>query len=209
MQLVTLDFETHYDKDYTLKKLTTEEYVRDSRFKVHCVGYKYANTETKIVNLEEFNKAKQPVGVLCHHTHFDGLILSHHYGIKPAFWFDTLSMARLVLPHLKSHSLGALAEHYGLHQKTVPYNLFIGKRDLDSQTQTALEDGCKHDVELTYQIFLRLLPHVSQEELRVIDLTIRLSTEPVLRVDRPRLKNFLEGENKRKQEILERCCVQK
>ena len=33
-RIVTLDFETYYDKDYSLKKLTTESYIRDERFEV-------------------------------------------------------------------------------------------------------------------------------------------------------------------------------
>ena len=35
MNIVTIDFETRWDsKEYTLSKLTTEEYIRDPRFKV-------------------------------------------------------------------------------------------------------------------------------------------------------------------------------
>jgi hypothetical protein len=40
MSCIPLDFETFYDpKDYTLKKLTTEEYVRDERFATIALGY--------------------------------------------------------------------------------------------------------------------------------------------------------------------------
>ena len=34
MNIVTLDFETYYAKDYGLKKLTYEEYIADARFEV-------------------------------------------------------------------------------------------------------------------------------------------------------------------------------
>ena len=34
MNFITLDFETYYDREYSLRKLTTEEYVRDKRFEV-------------------------------------------------------------------------------------------------------------------------------------------------------------------------------
>jgi len=33
-RILTIDFETRWDKrDYTLSKMTTEEYIRDKRFK--------------------------------------------------------------------------------------------------------------------------------------------------------------------------------
>lgn len=209
MQLVTLDFETYYDKEYTLKKMTTEEYVRDSRFKVHCVGLKSPDSPAaRIVNLEYAKEdGIEKYAILCHHAHFDGLILSHHYGVRPAMWFDTLSMARLALPHLKSHSLESLATHFGLPAKTVPYNLFIGQRDLSADVQRQLEEGCKHDVELTYAIFQKLLPLVSKEELRVIDLTIRMFTEPALQLDRERMNVYLAQTIKDKETLLERCGV--
>ena len=33
-QLLTIDFETYYDKDFSLSKITTEEYVRSELFEV-------------------------------------------------------------------------------------------------------------------------------------------------------------------------------
>ena len=47
MDLITLDFETYYDKEYSLKKLTTEEYIRDRRFEVIGVGVKVNNKEAE------------------------------------------------------------------------------------------------------------------------------------------------------------------
>ena len=32
--LIIIDFETYYSKEYGLNKLTTEEYIRDERFEV-------------------------------------------------------------------------------------------------------------------------------------------------------------------------------
>ena len=47
MDLITLDFETYYSKEYSLKKLTTEEYVRDPRFEVLGVAIKVNNGRTE------------------------------------------------------------------------------------------------------------------------------------------------------------------
>ena len=40
MDIVTIDFETYYDKDYSLSKMTTEQYVRSSLFEIIGVGIK-------------------------------------------------------------------------------------------------------------------------------------------------------------------------
>ncbi len=40
MEIITIDFETYYDKEYSLSKMTTEAYIRDPRFEVIGVGVK-------------------------------------------------------------------------------------------------------------------------------------------------------------------------
>jgi len=45
MDLITLDMETYYDKDYSLSKMTTEGYIRDERFEVVGVSVKVNNGE--------------------------------------------------------------------------------------------------------------------------------------------------------------------
>lgn len=213
MNLVTLDFETYFADDYTLSKMTTEAYVRDPRFKTHCVGMRLQG-EFQLKpsmhvwdgeNLEK-NVHLSRNALLCHHAQFDGLILSHHYSIKPAFWFDTLSMARLLFPHGR-HSLAALAERFNLPQKTVPYNLFKGVRDLAPDVYAQVAAGCAHDVELTHEIFRRMLPHVPKDEFKLIDLTIRMFTEPALRLDRAVLSRYLSETSEAKDDLLAQCGI--
>ena len=45
--LVVIDFETFYDKDYSLSKLTTQQYVDDPRFEVIGVAVKVNNGTTE------------------------------------------------------------------------------------------------------------------------------------------------------------------
>ena len=40
VQILTIDFETYYDKKFSLTKLTTEEYINDPQFQVIGVGVK-------------------------------------------------------------------------------------------------------------------------------------------------------------------------
>ncbi len=185
--LIVLDFETYFDKDYTLKKMTTEEYVRDPRFKTHCIGAYCPSmmSAPQIITPEAVPFWCKNSIVVAHHAAFDGLILNHHYGVTPYAWIDTLSMARAVLPQLKSHSLSALAQHFGLPDKTIDYQAFMGRRDLDEQTYEMLSSGCLHDVALTYEIALRLLKLFPASELPVVDLTCRMFSEPSVLLDVP------------------------
>ncbi len=215
MHLITGDFETFFSKDWSLKKLTTEEYIRGDMFSTLCFGYKLNDNPAicHAVMPDYTERLLKDNALLCHHAHFDGLILNYHYDVKPKFWFDTLSMARLLYPHDKSHSLETLAKKFGFGSKIVPYEKFKNKTlaDLyqDSDLLEELMEGCKHDVELTYLIFKKMLPLVPKEELQVIDLTIRMFTEPVLQLDVDRVQNYMDETIDKQEELLSQLGVAK
>lgn len=213
MTILTIDFETFFDKDYTLRKLTTEAYIRDERFEVLCTGIKENENPAKCFRRGDTieRNAIPASGVLCHHAHFDGLIMSQHMGLVPAFWFDTLSMARCAFPHDKSHSLQALAQKFNLGVKTVPYEEFKGKRahEMNEELWAKLMDGCCDDVELTHKVFKKLLPLVPKEELKIIDMTVRMFTEPLLQLDSPRTRVYMEALQIKQEELLARLGVTK
>lgn len=213
MQVIVLDFETYFDDEYTLKKLTTEAYVRDPRFEALGVsmyvdpsvpeGVRWVGQE----HLADFFEDKEWWGqqtVCAHHAQFDGLILAHHFDVKPKFWIDTLSMARLTLPGTVRASLDSLCNHYGLPPKIVPYNLFKGRRwiNLDPETRRLLGEGAIGDAQRTRHIAQQMLPNVPPEELYLIDKTIRMFTEPALVGDIPYLEKFQHDEWQRKNELL-------
>lgn len=164
VNIICLDFETHFTDQYSLSKMSTEAYVRDTRFEPLGVAVSSNGEPAYWVpkpfvsgHLSQFDWSK--LACLCHHAHFDGLILSHHYGIKPAYWFCSLSMARLCLGNHLSVGLDSLAKHFGLAAKTVPYTLFKNKKweELDPVVQQQVGDGACHDVNLTFSIFSKLL----------------------------------------------------
>jgi len=47
MDIVTIDIESYYDKDYSLTKITTEEYVRSPLFEVIGLGVKVNDGSTE------------------------------------------------------------------------------------------------------------------------------------------------------------------
>lgn len=195
MRIVTLDFETYHDKEYSLTKLTTEEYVRDPRFETIMLGIKEGG-ETAYTVLGPDTAAVlkslrlEECAVVAHHAHFDGLILSHHYGSKPKAWLDTLSMARGVVDG--SLSLGSLAKWAGLPPKGREVASAMGKRlaDFTPSELGAYQQYCRNDVDLTHSLMLRLVPEHSKQELQIADMVVRMFTEPVLGLDKMLLQEL-------------------
>lgn len=208
---VVLDFETYFDDEYTLKKLTTETYVRDPRFEAHGVGlYFPAKGRSVWVPQDQVHSVFAAmdwtkVMAVAHHAQFDGLILSHHYGKSPAKWVCTMSLARMVRGLHNRVSLAALAEAYGMAEKSVPYNAMRGMHwgQMYPELRQTLADGCLHDCELTWGVLTQLMRYAPPaEELHLIDLTVRMFTEPVLEGDRALLTRVAEEEAANKERIL-------
>lgn len=212
MQLVTLDFETYYDVGFSLSNLTTEEYIRDARFQVIGVGIKIEEGETYWVTgsheviQEALNKIDWGVSaLLCHNTQFDGAILSFRFGIIPAMYLDTLSMARAVNGVEVGGSLAYLVEHYKLGVKGTEVVNAKGKRleDFTPTELSAYASYCVNDVELTYKLFQVFVPLFPLPEIHLIDLTLRMYTQPVLEVDDALLQARLEEVQQEKSELLQ------
>jgi hypothetical protein len=211
MNLLTLDFETYYGADYTLSKLTTEAYVRDPRFQTIGVGVKIGNEPA--VWLEDWQFRAwltqvdwSRVAMLCQHTQFDAFILNHHYNTRPGFLFDTLSMARALHPETGG-SLAKLAVAYGVGEKGHEVVQAKGKRREDFTPEEWLQYGayCRNDCDLTLAIFKAMAARgFPDDELRLIDLTIRMFTEPALVLDRPLLQQALVDEKEKKRALLAR-----
>lgn len=208
--LVTLDFETYYSKAFSLSKMTTEEYVRDPQFVAHMCGLKVNSQPAYVVprgdikaELSRFDWKR--TAVLMHHAHFDGLILSHHYGVKPAFFFDTLSMARALHGHsvTMKKSLGALAEHYGVGVKGRELANSMGIRDLPPELYRSIAGYCANDVELTYSLFNKMRLGFPQSEYDVIDVVTKMFTRPALELDPEILRAYIASEQARKGSLLE------
>ena len=219
MDLITLDFETYYDREYSLSKLTTEEYVRDPRFEVIGVGVKVNNQPTEWASgtheqiktyLQTFDWAKSMV--LAHNTMFDGAILSWQFDIHPRVFTDTLCIARALHGVEVGGSLRALTERYRIGEKGTEVINALGKRRADF-TEYDLDkygDYCVNDVELTYKLFnIFLKKGFPKTELRLIDCTLRMFIDPVLELDIGLLEQHLEDTRERKDQLLEAAGVSK
>lgn len=197
MKLITIDFETFYDKDYSLSKITTEAYVRSPLFEVIGVGVKVNNQPTEWASgdfeqienyLSQFDWANSLV--LAHNTMFDGAILSWHFGVNPKGWLDTLSMSRALHGVEVRGSLASVAQRYGIGEKGTEVVNAMGKRRVMFRAEdlSRYGDYCINDVELTYKLFNIFMKNgFPQKELKIIDTTLRMFTEPTLVLDREML----------------------
>lgn len=200
--VVTLDYETFFGKDYTLSgKMNTSEYVRDDRFHVHGVAIKKGNGKTLwytgrniALALKEIDWSK--TAMIGHNTAFDGFITSEVYGHKPAFYIDTLSMSRATRGHATRHDLDTVAKAFG-HGGKVKRDALANTKDkvqLTKDEEAKLGGYAVDDVDDTYKIFWDMYPHMPDDELRLVDITMRMFCDPVLEIDIPRVKAELENE---------------
>jgi len=209
MDIITCDFETFYSKEFSLSKMQTDAYILDPQFEVIMVGIAvndgpveiYSGTETKEA-FEQYDWENS--AVRCHNTLFDGYILSEVYGIRPLLWMDTLAQGRMVNPHLPSHSLAALSKFYGLPAKGTAVHNMIGKRRAHMTIQELREyaEYCTHDVELCRALGNAMDPFTPMLEQTLIDMTIRMFTEPALVGDVDMMKSLYEEEIIRKQALI-------
>jgi hypothetical protein len=211
MDLITVDFETYYDKDYSLRKMTTEAYIRDPRFEVIGVSVKVNNGSTEWASgtheelkeyLQTFDWANSIL--LAHNTMFDGAILNWHFDVHPRIYTDTLCIARALHGVEVGGSLHALTQRYNLGEKGTEVLDAIGKKRLDF-TDEALDkygDYCVNDVELTYKLFNRMGKGFPKGELRLIDCTLRMFIEPILELDLGLLEHHLEDTKQIKEDLI-------
>lgn len=218
MDLITVDFETYYDKDFSLSKITTEEYVRSRLFEVIGVAIKVNNGPTEWASgsedamqdyLNEFNW--QNSMVVAHNTMFDGAILNWRFGVNPKVWADTMCMSRALHGVDVGQSLKAVAERYGAGVKGTEVLAAKGmKREDFSDTELSrYGDYCINDVELTYNLFARMLKGFPKQELKIIDLTLRMFIDPILDLDLGLLEEHLLDTKERKDRLLEDAGVTK
>jgi len=212
MNILTVDFETYYtNTDLGFKKQTTEEYVRDIRFEVIGVSVQvdggwpewFSGDREQIKEwLDQFPWDKSMA--VAHNALFDMAILNWHFNIRPFAIADTLSMARAIHGIEVGNSLGKLVAFYNLGVKGSEVLSAINKRRQDFTMRELDEYGayCRNDVALTYDLFLTLLPTFKRTELKLIDTTIRMFTEPVLRLDPDLLLKHLTEVRLHKAELL-------
>jgi len=218
MTTLTIDFETYYNQQYSLSKITTEEYVRDPRFEAIGVAVKVDDEPAQWFSgtakqtkawLDRFDWANSIA--IAHNAMFDMAIMNWRFDIRPKRIIDTLSMLRAIDGPDAGNSLAKAAERYGLGVKGTEVVNALGKRRLDFTPEelAAYGDYCINDTEMTYKLAMKLLEGFPKEELQLIDLTMRMFTEPVLWLDKDALETHLADVKRKKADLLGKALIDK
>jgi hypothetical protein len=212
VKILTIDFETFYSREFSLTKMTTEEYIRDPRFEVIGVAVQEDDGEPVWFSgdaiatyqfLASYDWANSLA--LAHNAPFDGAILSWVFGIKPKGWLDTLSMGRALHGTDVGGSLKVLSAHYAIGEKGNEVEVAIDKRreDFDSEALARYGEYCKNDVVLTFELFGCMSSGFPSVEFLLIDATVRMFTDPVLQLDKKVLEAHLATVKAKKADLLE------
>ena len=201
-RLVFADAESRYcSKTYSLSKMTTQEYIRDSRFK--CFGWGLAIEKGQPIWVTSEAKIKRALEatipgnvVVCHNTSFDGSILAWIYNLRPRLFIDTVSLSRAIIgERLRSHSLESVSQLLLGYGKLPYLKAMDGVENPDEQQLALLGQYCalhptQSDIALTRAIFYKLFPFLPKQELAVVDMVTRFFTEPSLLLDPVLLKSY-------------------
>ena len=198
--------------------MTTENYIRDERFEVIGLAIKEDDNETVWYTgddetiraaLARYDFANS--FVVGHNMRFDAAILSWRYDIHPRGIGDTMGMAQLLHGLDHSVSLKSVSEIYGVGEKGTEVLDALGKRRTDFLQRDLDRYGayCINDVELTYKIFHLMLKRFTKLELKLIDLTIRMFTEPKLVLNKGLLVQHLMQVRANKEKLLNEANVDK
>ena len=197
---IYLDFETYYDVQLSLSKMSTVQYINHPDFKVWGVGIKVEDGPTEWYNEEETPEILSQIdwdntAVVCHNTLFDAYILTQYYGYKPAFYYDTAAMSRGLYPNMSASLANAVRRQFPNDETMRKGEELVnakGVRDLDPELDAQIGGYCVQDVDLTYALFQDYITLYPDKELRIIDLTVRMFVEPKLMLDRGLLTTYKE-----------------
>lgn len=211
MKILTIDFESYYSTEYSLTRMTTEEYVRGAEFEVIGVSVQEDDGEPvwfsgSMTQTEKFLRQYDWENslALAHNAAFDSAILTWLFDIHPKGWLDTLSMGRALHGTEVGGSLKVLAQHYNIGVKGTEVDDAKGfhRADFTPEHLASYGEYCKNDVAITYRLFREMVHEFPPVELRLIDLTIRMYSEPSLELDVQVLADHIKSVQEKKQALL-------
>ncbi len=213
-----LDYETYYDDQFSLKKLTPPEYILDKRFEVHgCAVKEGVDGKGFWLEHEELGTYFKSLDASTTITFtfnalFDMCITEWIYGFDPWMMTDVLGMSRALRGHLfATHSLASVARALGLPPKGDAIAKVKGMRTAEIKANPMLyaefTDYALRDNELCACIYTELAPEFPRSETRVMDMVLRCAVQPQFRLNRRRLVLHRRKLRQHKAKLLRDCGV--
>lgn len=210
MQTLVHDYESYLDSEVTLKTMPTIQYVRHPKFKVHGAAIKEDDRPAFWVTGKDLPKYYagvqwEEIDSISHHALFDCLVTYEHYGHTPKRRIDTLGLARALLPadlDFDLDSLGTVLGIGGKHGGGKIIQRIKGIVDLPADLELELAEYAIVDAERAYQFYQLLWPHLPEIERRLLDLTIRMGTQGVLRFNHTTAQEAKRESEERRTKII-------
>ncbi len=213
MKIVTLDFETYYSTEYSLRKMSPAEYILDPQYQCTGLAVKRSDQKSFWVDGDDvqefFDNEPEDVMAVSHNALFDMCICAWRYGWMPKIMVDTLGIARATLQaQLRSLSLDKVAEHLGLGKKTDGLANVKGMRlEQIKQHPDLLRKFIEYglnDADLCYGIFEELVINrkFPLTEILVMNSVLRCAVQPQFKVNVDVLQQSLNTIRTQKEQTL-------
>lgn len=173
--VIVLDFETYFDSEYSLAKMSTIEYITDKRFDLLGLAVKDVSaSRSRFIapkNVEETVKSipYNEVTIVCHNFKVEAGILKFKYGIDIPYLIDTLDLSR----HVEARDRHDLAHLAGKYDLSTPKGNALDNlkgvywKDLGFTQKLALQNYAINDVQLEWELFCKLLPKLSNPQFEI------------------------------------------
>lgn len=237
--LLVIDFETYWDRQYTLKKLTPPQYIMDPRFAVHGAAVcrmdfaihetpplplsaewpqpawlNAAGLERLFKTLAESKARGTSVGIITYNALFDMGIVAWRYGFVPDIMIDVLGMARAHLgPQLARFDLKTVAAKVGIGEKGDTVEAvppgMSTAEIIEAGKYENLISYACQDARLTAALYLYFAAKTPMREIKLQDLVIRAAIQPQLELDANVLAEALADSRQKKAALLANCGASK
>ena len=202
MPILFADYESYYDDEYSLRKLTPAEYILDDRWETIGCAFSIDDGDSVWVDgpdipafLAQFDPAT--VTLVSFNAMFDACVTAWRYGFVPARILCTHRMAVALVGHKLGGdaTLKNVSRVLGLGTKGDTVVLAKGYHRADLMARPAMWDEYRayanNDNVLNRRIFDTLIPHFPATEWRVMDRVLRCAIEPRFQIDKDMLAQHL------------------
>lgn len=201
-EVLIIDFETYFDQEYSLSKMSTIEYIQDPRFEFTGCGFAtlpFGQFDGPVFTVkpdlewyikllqEQYGKNLERVTVIAKNAKFDMAILAIKFRIIPPYIIDIDDLLRHYDARM-SHRMKDVTKMFGLQSKG-DTNQFKGLHyeEMDTETRKKLKNYSKNDVEIESSLFTILLPKITNPvvEIPIARHTLDLYLRPHFKFDMP------------------------